>query len=243
MTLRFDHAIIAVNDLEQATEDYKALGFNPLYGGVHAGGGTHNALIYFADGSYLELLAPTGKEPQDNAPDFTTLLQKGEGLIGYALGTDDLNATVKQLQANDLPIDGISEGGRKRQDNVELRWKSAGIARSMSPFFIEDVTPRNLRVLDTTEATTQPNGITGISGLHVVVNHDLARRYEQIFGVPQGEYRLNDGVILHLIAPDNDELKGYADLRGDAPFALYLKGEAGLMFHLAQSHNARLFVG
>ncbi len=243
MRLRFDHAIIAVHDLDEATENYKALGFNPLFGGVHAGGGTHNALIYFADGSYLELLAPTGKTPEAGKPDFTTLLQRGEGLIGYALGSDDLSTTVQYLRDNGLTVADVQEGGRKRQDGIELRWKSAMIVGSMSPFFIEDVTPRNQRVLDDSESTQQPNGITGISAVHIIINHDLSRRYEQILGEEQSMYTLSDGVSIHLIPPENDDLKGYMDVRGDAPFALYLKGEAGLMFHLEQSHHARLIVG
>src|SRR5207249_370550 len=37
----------------------RALGFTVVPGGVHAGGLTHNALIPFADGRYLELLALT----------------------------------------------------------------------------------------------------------------------------------------------------------------------------------------
>ena len=62
MTLHFDHAIILVKDLYKGIDHYKAVGFNPFFGGVHAGGKTHNALIVLADGSYLELLAPTTPE-------------------------------------------------------------------------------------------------------------------------------------------------------------------------------------
>ena len=242
MTLKFDHAIIAVNDLESAMADYKALGFNPIFGGEHVGGTTHNALIYFADGSYLELIAPTGKLPQEGGADFRSMLEKGEGLVGYAFVSDDLEADSAAMRQRELTVTQVQQGGRTRSDGVELRWQSVGIEGSWSPFFIEDLTPRNQRVLDDMESTTQPNGIIGVSGVHIIVNHDLARRYERIMGESASEYNIN-GVKIHLLPPDNDELQGYADVRGEAPFALFLKGEAGLTFHLEQTHNARLFVG
>jgi hypothetical protein len=58
--LKLDHVIIAVRELDQAVADYIALGFSAIYGGRHASGATHNALVCFQDGAYLELLAPTG---------------------------------------------------------------------------------------------------------------------------------------------------------------------------------------
>src|SRR3990170_2591942 len=57
--MRFDHAILAVQDLQATRADFHELGFTSIYGGRHRGGLTHNALIAFADGSYLELMAPT----------------------------------------------------------------------------------------------------------------------------------------------------------------------------------------
>src|SRR4030067_3408410 len=58
-TLIFDHAILVVNILPVALRQFPQLGFTVTSGGVHAGGLTHNALIAFADGAYLELLATT----------------------------------------------------------------------------------------------------------------------------------------------------------------------------------------
>ena len=59
MSIAFDHAIIFVEDLATASEDYRSLGFTVLPGGTHAGGLTRNALIAFQDGTYVELLACT----------------------------------------------------------------------------------------------------------------------------------------------------------------------------------------
>ena len=51
-----DHLVIVVKDLDQATRDYRELGFNVVAGGQHPVG-SHNALIAFEDGSYLEIIA------------------------------------------------------------------------------------------------------------------------------------------------------------------------------------------
>ena len=37
----FDHAVIFVSDLRRASDDFTALGFQVVSGGVHAGGLTH----------------------------------------------------------------------------------------------------------------------------------------------------------------------------------------------------------
>ncbi|HML24322.1 MAG TPA: VOC family protein, partial [Aggregatilinea sp.] len=85
MTLQLDHAVIAVHDLDTAANDYRALGFTVKRGGVHANRATHNALIVFGDGTYLELLAATGDAPLPGVIDFGALLGAGEGLRGFAL--------------------------------------------------------------------------------------------------------------------------------------------------------------
>ncbi len=163
--LRLDHVIIGVLNLDQATADYRALGFNAFYGGRHTSNTTHNALICFQDGTYLELLAPTGDPPKPGTTDFSVLIQKGEGLMGYALLTPDLAAEVETLRARGVTVGDISEGRRLRADGVELRWRSAGLEGGLSPFIIEDVTPRSLRVLDDPATATHANGVVGIAKL------------------------------------------------------------------------------
>src|SRR5690349_16278604 len=191
MTLHFDHAIVLVNDLYKSIDHYKSAGFNPFFGGVHAGGKTHNALIVFGDGSYLELLAPTTPEllnnldPNDRSS-FLFLLAQGEGLGGYALFSDNLEADVDAMQKRGLAVSLQPPNGRARPDGQQLRWRSAVRDNgSMTPFFLQDETPRNSRVPDDTATTTQPNGIKGISGLSIAVP-DLAvgiREYEMMTGI------------------------------------------------------------
>jgi len=51
-----DHLVIVVKDLPQAAKDYEQLGFTAVLGGRHPVG-SHNALIAFRDGSYLDIIA------------------------------------------------------------------------------------------------------------------------------------------------------------------------------------------
>ncbi len=204
MTLQFDHAIILVNDLYKAIDHYKKAGFNPFFGGVHAGGKTHNALIVLADETYLELLAPTTPELLENLDpndfsNFLFLLAQGEGLGGYALLSDDLPAHVEAMKQRGLDVILKPVNGRARPDGQELRWRTATLNNgTMTPFFLQDETPRNLRVPDEEATTNQPNGIRRISNVTIAVP-DLVtaiREYQQITGL---ENSFVDETTAHLL--------------------------------------------
>lgn len=169
-----DHLVIAVHDLDTAMTDYRALGFTVLYGGQHTSGSTHNALICFADGTYLELLAPTGQPAAPGTTDYTPLLGADEGLIGFCLASADLPGAVAAIQARGGAVTAAQAGGRARADGVALRWQTAmSIARdapadALLPFFIMDETPRALRVPDDAASTTHSNGVLGSLHLFMI---------------------------------------------------------------------------
>ena len=83
MALPLDHIVIAVQDLEAAVADYRALGFQVVIGGRHPGRTSHNALVVFADGAYLEIIAWTAPAPEERW--YRTLRDHGEGLVDFAL--------------------------------------------------------------------------------------------------------------------------------------------------------------
>ncbi len=186
MTLTIDHVVIAVRDLEQATTDYQEAGFNVIPGGQHADGLTHNALIVFQDGTYLELLAPTPQAQitARRSGGFLPLLRQGEGLATFALQSDDLAADRAALLERGLVAGVTPEAGRVRPDGVELRWQTAWLFDGWQPFFIQDITPRNLRVPDQAEVFTHPNTALGMARLKVAVRNlaASAERYGRISG-------------------------------------------------------------
>jgi len=140
-----DHLVIVVKDLEQATKNYEQLGFTVVLGGQHPVG-SHNALISFQDGSYLELIA-FYREAVDHR--WWNALSKGERLVDFCLQTDDLRGDTKTLKGSGVAINDPVPWSRKRPDGYELKWLlslATGTHRGVAPFLIEDLTPRTERV-------------------------------------------------------------------------------------------------
>lgn len=174
MTLRLDHLVILVSDLDTAVADYRALGFTVTPGGTHTDGATHNALVAFADGSYLELIAFLREAPEHR---WWRHAAAGEGLIDFALLPDDTARVIAQAQSRSLAMTGPTDGGRQRPDGQELRWQTGLPPNAGLPFLCGDVTPRALRV-PSGAAHEHANGVTGIAGVTVVVE-DAAAAAEQ----------------------------------------------------------------
>ena len=187
MPLSIDHIVIAVRDLAQASADYAEAGFTVTPGGWHTGGATHNSLISFADGSYFELIAfaePDREQPHKWWPRFAA----GEGTVDFAMLATDLAVEADRLRAGGRAVEGPVDGGRERPDGEKLAWRSVTLGTEIPlPFVIEDVTPRDLRV-PPAPATEHSLGVTGVSGLVMVVP-DLeaaSRAYAELLGV-EGE--------------------------------------------------------
>jgi hypothetical protein len=200
MPFQLDHVVIAVSSLEQAMDDYRTLGFTVIHGGKHASGATHNALICFKDGRYLELLASTGDPPRPGVLDFSALLKAGEGLAGYALRADSLDDDLVAMRGGGVPVGAVIQGGRQRDDGVRLAWKMARMGESFAPFFIQDITPHRLRVPDTEELTTHPNGVFSLRGIEIssVQMTETLGRYTQILGMPPQEGELPGRYVFEL---------------------------------------------
>jgi hypothetical protein len=160
--------VILVRNLELAMSDYAALGFTVVPGGEHTDGATHNALIGFADESYLELIAFTREAP---AHRWWRHMAAGEGLIDFALWPDEIGTVIAAARSRGLALDGPTPGGRMRPDGQQVAWQMGMPTQGEDlPFLCADVTPRSLRV---PEARQHANHVTGIARVTVAV-HDVA---------------------------------------------------------------------
>jgi len=184
MALTLDHIVIAVHDLEATIADYAALGFNVQRGGDHPGRSTHNALVVFADGSYLELIAWKSPAPQERW--WQILQRRGEGIVDFALLPADTGDTVAQAAQRGLVLEGPLDGGRVRPDGERLRWQTARPATHDLPFLCGDITPRALRVPEG-EVRVHANGATGVASLVLAVQDLEASllRYRALLGAEQ----------------------------------------------------------
>jgi len=251
-SLVFDHAIIRVDDLDAAMADYRALGFTVSYGGRHASGATHNALIVLADGSYLELLAPTGDASADaREADYRGFFKPGEGLAGYALLSADLKAAVAAMRAQGVMIADPTTGGRARPDGEQLRWLTARIEGTASPFFIQDETPRVLRVPDDPDKIRHANGVKGVAGITLAVESldTASARYEALLGMranvdaSRARFVLN-GIVIRLALPTDSAMRRHAEQHGDsAPYLLTLRTDDSAFvgsLDVVKAHGARI---
>ncbi|MEG0002617.1 MAG: VOC family protein [Comamonas sp.] len=168
MTLSLDHLVIAVADLPRTIADYGALGFHVIEGGRHPGRPTHNALVVFEDGSYLELIAWHGQGLADDRW-WQWLQSQGEGLVDFALHPGDVRAQVERARAGGLALEGPLDGGRARPDGELLKWQIARAATPDLPFLCGDITPRQLRVQHGA-VREHSNGVSGVASVTLVVN-------------------------------------------------------------------------
>jgi hypothetical protein len=257
-----DHIVIVTKKLADASADYTSAGFTVTPGGDHTfgGGASHNALITFQDGAYFELIA--FKNPEAFTENrWKALLDKGEGLVDFAVFAEDLSAQAEALAARGIVLNGgVRDGGRKRPDGQQVDWKMASLQSTPEtklPFIIEDVTPRNLRVPDG-DAAVHPIGITGVAGLTILVNNlgISAAAYEKVVGSAGTDatpgfdgvkaakrFTLSSGQWVDLVEPadGSSEIGAYLAERGEGPYEVVLKGatEAGL-FPLETTHGARI---
>jgi hypothetical protein len=255
MLTGLDHIVIAVRDLAAAASGFAGLGFVVEPGGRHPRG-THNALIGFADGTYVELLAfhEPGVDHRWWAP-----LQRGGGLVDYCLATDGLDADAAAFRRAGVAMEDRGAGGRTRPDGYRLAWTVAVPPRSESgvaPFLIEDVTPRRERV---PRHTGHLNGVRGV-GTVTVATPDPARA-ARAFAVATGRsavaitrrdldaagYRIGVGAhAIELIAPraGGGPVADWLARRGPSPYAATLRGPAGRQGPLdpTRAQGARLIL-
>lgn len=166
MLIGIDHLVIIVPDLDLAMRQYGELGFSVLRGGKHPWG-SENALIPFADGAYLELVA-FGEPEVEHI--WRTRLEGKSGLADFCAQTDDLPGDVAAFRRAGVDMGDPVAGSRKRPDGYELRWVTSLAAPpgylGKLPFLIQDETPRAERV---SGQTNHPNGVTGIGALTLAV--------------------------------------------------------------------------
>lgn len=259
MLIAVDHLVVLVHDLHAACRAYEGLGFAVTPGGEHPVG-THNALIPFADGAYIELIA--FKEPaQSHDHPWWPFLATGGGLVDVALLSDDLDGELARAAAHGLHF-AVHDGRRRRPDGQELGWRAArptALTAVPLPFLIQDVTPRALRVPED-HARQHRNGVRGIAAVYVAVA-DLpaaGRAYAALLGGREAESTLDERlgaaglelrcgaarIVLLPYAAVRDRLPEAAQRRGPGVCAAALTGPpiARGMLDVVAAQGALLFV-
>ena len=251
-----DHLVIAVNDLDQAANDYRQLGFTVVPGGKHPVG-SHNALVAFEDGSYLEIIA-FYREALDHR--WWDPLQNGERLVDYCMQTDDLAGDTRKLRECGVAINDPVPWSRIRPDGHELEWLlslATGSHRGLAPFLIQDVTPREERISRQRE---HENGAAGIGTLTIAVGEisKIDHWYQTILGCqprPVADDALEAQGLCFKVGPHqiefmmavtpNSPLVDWMKRYGPSPYAATLRTKRNepLLFDQKLLHGADLSFG
>src|ERR1700722_3470664 len=246
-----DHVAIVVSELESAIASYARAGFTVVRGGKHPIG-SHNALIAFADGSYLELIAFT---KSDSGHPWQTALAKGGGIVDFCMSTDDLPADIDAIRRAGAEIGDPSPLTRDRPDGYHLSWVLAipkPPYNGRLPFLIKDDTPRDERV---PRERSHRNGATGIRTLAIAVDDPgiTSRYYARVLGRPGAPVERPDlevaGVTfsigpneVQLLASktENGPLAEWIRVRGQSVFEVVLANAGAVTLDPALLQGARI---
>lgn len=134
-----DHVIVYVRDLAAATADWRALGFEATDGGTHPHTGTRNALVRFADGTFLELMTIEDREKaREEAPTIVAFVElHPDGPMHWALRVDDVEAAARELEAGGIRVGPIWKGEGRRDSGAVARWRSFHLQEQAFPFLVQ----------------------------------------------------------------------------------------------------------
>ncbi len=236
MPTRFDHAVIAVRDLETATRQFQHLGFDAQPGGKHTGRGTHNSLIRFGL-DYVELLSvydeAEARAFNRNEPILLDSLHgKDAALVGYALATTTIEQDAERFVGRGTIPPRPNPMQRRRPDGNLLTWRTLAPGDNSWdrpwPFLIQWDTPDEQRLL-IDQPGTQPNGTTGWTQVAVATRklESALAVYRDQLGLELIEQsaqhatlRVGKGTIELLAPEDNELVQQILSEKGEGPFAL-----------------------
>ncbi len=102
-----DHIVVRVKDLDEGIKSYRDnLGMTLERTGESAALGVKQAIFPFADGGFLELVAPTSADSAVGK----ALESRGEGIHTVSFAVDNLEQTVAELKAKGVTVLGGGGG-------------------------------------------------------------------------------------------------------------------------------------
>lgn len=180
-----DHTLVGVRDLEGARAAWRRLGFTLSPRGRHIGWGTANYCIMFEQG-YIELLGIV--DPTQFTNNLDRFLERREGLLGLAFGSDDGAETHRRLAAAGFHPDGPKDLKRALElpegdalPAFKLVFLPPQETPGLSAFVCHHLTPELIR---RPAWLAHANGATRLLGVTVVVDGpaETAIGYAPLFG-------------------------------------------------------------
>lgn len=236
-----DHVVFAGADIESMRSAFAGLGLDPEYGGEHSNGVTHNYMLGFPDGSYLELISTI--DPGTESPWWNDPIHGDAGPCAWAIDVADIEAEAERIADLGIAVEGPTAYTRERPDGVAVEFDLAvlgGLDLGVTyPLVIHDRTPRSRRI-DVAESVAD-TALTGVREVVIAVP-DAEREVDAFRGlfdcevsetvtVPEfgAELTRFDGAPVTLATPSDDEagtwLTERLDRFGSLPCAYLLGSE------------------
>ncbi len=238
-----DHVLVGARDLEAARLTFAHLGFTLSPRGRHIGWGTANYCAMLRSG-YIELLGIV--DPAQFTNNLDRFLEDGEGLLGLAFASPDVEAAARDLRGRDVAAGEPKALSRKLElpgGDVEPSFRTLHMApeatAGLSAFIVQHLTP-GLVWQDTW--LDHPNGALGIVSVTGAVADPgaAALAYGALFGpeavsAGHGAVEVQTGAgLLRLTGPDDlrRQFSGIANLAERAlPYLAGLRIGVGDLAH------------
>ncbi|MEM9894666.1 MAG: VOC family protein [Actinomycetota bacterium] len=195
--MRISHVLYKVSDLDAAVEQYRRDGFDVEYGRAEK---PNNALAYFADGSYLELLGRTGMPSWAKTllklfgkrafiARLATWDEATEGLIGLALEVESDQLDEAKRRLKDAGHGWFQFRARRTEPNGrQLRFVGVMPDEMQIPFFGTCDTDLGR------EGFVHPNGVVGFKSVSFGTTDELRPLVEQLCTDDRVQLFIGDGV-------------------------------------------------
>lgn len=136
MAARFDHLVVAVEDLDEARARWASAGLPAERGGAHPVG-TENALVRGPSPAYVELIAAG----RDESNPWLDRVRSARGPISWAIAVDDVDAARASLLAAGFDPGAPTPGSRRTPSGDVLTWRVCDVGPrpydDSLPFLIE----------------------------------------------------------------------------------------------------------
>jgi hypothetical protein len=185
MVLSLKRVLIAVHDLDQAVQDYRALGFNVAEGGGYPNHTLRNAIIYLGDGGTIELIERTGEHPSSDRIQFDPISpDSGEGLVGYGLRTDDIEAETIRLREKGIQVGEILSAEYTRLNGKPYQWRFMTVENGYTPFIFQPITTTRMRgKYDELTLSSHLNSVHGLQGVEADLDFGAIPFYADLVGL------------------------------------------------------------
>lgn len=270
MSVTFDHVVHVVHDLPQATKDFQDQGFTVTPGGVHFRGVSENNLIFFEDGSFIELLTMRKSfnakmlrllhgtklfKKWQYSPKYgvayrfyNRAIEQSDGITDFCLLVDDPPSAYDRIQKEGIFLTDVLHAGRKKPDGSKVSWKMFAPYIADLPFLRSDYAPKGDLP---TSATQHTNGITGISAIHQLALDfkDSLAKYTSLLGIPptftddkMGVFSDGDFEYKIYRASTNPKLQSQLSGKGIGLYGLTFKGSKKTELDASQLHGLQIVI-